>query len=57
MQDSDLGLDAVELRKHVLGIGEKLAIHGYPERNQRLRYLYTILTKKLQDQVKDAITY
>lgn len=50
--DSMLGMDAQQLHKLVYGVADKLTIHCYPERGDRLRYLYDILATKLSGNVR-----
>ncbi|XP_035705228.1 uncharacterized protein LOC110847753 isoform X2 [Folsomia candida] len=45
--NSMLGIDKQQLENQMHGVADKLTIHCYQERGDRLRYLYGILTKKL----------
>lgn len=49
--NSMLGIDKQQLENQMHGVADKLTIHCYQERGDRLRYLYGILTKKLTGNV------
>jgi hypothetical protein len=50
--DSLLGLDDQMLAKDIKGVSDKLKIHGYFDRGNRLSYLHDVLLKKLSDNGK-----
>jgi len=46
-----MGVDTQGLSNDIKGIADKLRIHGYFDRGDRLMYLYDILRSKFSDQV------